>query len=384
MTTLETRERRYGFAFQLICMLILLAAQFLNREIQLQHGLGWDGVIYARMARQFRDIFFGPPFLEGHLLQRAVPSWLVGFLLHVFGLSPTPGNLVLGFRVLNSASALAAWGFFRGITRQMQLRPRAEAIAFSTCFLTYYFLADYPYHPLTIDCAAFALGLASFYFYLRSNLVGLLISTLVCGFTWRGGYLTGLLLLAFPRGTQVRLSPSHSLLIERILLLVTVILFGLFYRQWMLIERADAHGATKVDRNLLPLSALVGLGFALFVLRLAARSFHASSQKAGFSGLTMTGVASALGVYLLHAWIAAERSLNVGKTGWSYLREFFVNGLVVPGQFLASAFIFFGPIVVWTLVSTRSLFESARSVGLGLHLALCGTLLFRFPRRICG
>ena len=118
------------------------------------------------------------------------------------------------------------------------------------------------------DTFAFMLSSALLFFYLKNNITGLIISTLMLAFTWPMAYYQGLLLIAIPY-CILPLKPFQRwqkivFFVLSVLYILTLIILYVF------IKKTDSSivFVSKMDRNLLPLSIVGMLLFYFFLAKL--------------------------------------------------------------------------------------------------------------------
>jgi hypothetical protein len=183
-------------------------------------GLGFDGLFYGELAKNFPSAVFGHgqvvppgfgPYTGPHLtgvdsyyIYRIVPSGLVWAGLKVLTLSPSNGHVIGLFAGLNALMfGLATWCWCRSAAL-LDLGDREKLLGATALLINFSILRTGAYLPVLTDQVALAIGAISFYLWLRGSLFALAACTFIGCFTWPLHALIGglLLLLAPPR--QVR------------------------------------------------------------------------------------------------------------------------------------------------------------------------------------
>src|SRR5947209_2952133 len=83
----------------LLCLLglnLLLISSSLFERLPVNAGLGWDGVRYATITRNFAQ-YMASPALDGYYVQRILPCGVVFALMWLLGLAFSDSNIVFTF-----------------------------------------------------------------------------------------------------------------------------------------------------------------------------------------------------------------------------------------------------------------------------------------------
>jgi hypothetical protein len=116
------------------------------------------------------------------------------------------------------------------------------------------------------DTVAFSLSIMLLFAYIKDNVAGILLLTLILAFTWPMGYYQGILLIAFPYRHMSFTSFGKAARIT--LAILSVLLFLAAFVYVILINKADTDliFVPKIEQGLLPYSvmfvSLIYLGFA--------------------------------------------------------------------------------------------------------------------------
>lgn len=183
-------------------------------------GLGFDGLFYGELAKNFPSTVFGhgqvapPGFgpytgphisgVDSYYVYRIFPSALVWAGLKVTTLSPTDGHVIGLFAALNTAMyALATWCWCRSAAL-LGLGEREKILGATALLINFAVLRTGAYLPVLTDQVALGLGALSFYLWLRGSLGWLVLCVVLGCFTWPLTFLVGGLLLLFPAPADAR------------------------------------------------------------------------------------------------------------------------------------------------------------------------------------
>lgn len=162
-------------------------------------GIGWDGVLYAKIAQSF-GTHIHDRLLNYYHIQRIFPSLIVSVLAKIFGVSlETPKNIIHYFYVYNIIVTLIGIYIFYCISRFQEWKLPVFIIGFSGVFLNFATLKHIEYYPVLTDYTALVLALLQIYFYLHRSFIGLSIVTLIGAFTFPTLLFSGVLLLLFQK-----------------------------------------------------------------------------------------------------------------------------------------------------------------------------------------
>ena len=157
-------------------------------------GLSTDGLVFASFMPDFtKSVFF-----DIYYVHRILPSLLVSIFLKPLSVSPTAQNICTAFQILNVASIIITCYFIKQILLLFKVSLKNQLLAF-TLLLLNFGVIKYPFYlPVMTDKFSLMLSTVLLYFYLKKNISGLIIFTLLSAFASPMVYYQGLLLIAFP------------------------------------------------------------------------------------------------------------------------------------------------------------------------------------------
>lgn len=215
-------------------------------------GLSTDGLVFASFMPDFtKSVFF-----DIYYVHRILPSLLVSIFLKPLSVSPTAQNICTAFQILNVASIIITCYFIKQILLLFKVSLKNQLLAF-TLLLLNFGVIKYPFYlPVMTDKFSLMLSTVLLYFYLKKNISGLIIFTLLSAFASPMVYYQGLLLIAFP----ICILPFTPLLKwQRIFIYGIPALYILAISVFFVyIKNIDVtiDYVARIDRNLLPLSIL--------------------------------------------------------------------------------------------------------------------------------
>jgi hypothetical protein len=179
-------------------MLAIGIANLLWAErLTVQGGLGWDGEVYARWARDFYDAVVVER-IPGYYTGRILPAAIIHYSLRLANLPITAATIIAAFGIYNLVLLLAGVWMWGRIADTLRIDRRGKWVGFSLLFLSYAVLKTNFYQPVLTDTSAFVLGIAACYCYFAGRPAGLLAVMAAGAFTWPTMPLIAGLLYVFP------------------------------------------------------------------------------------------------------------------------------------------------------------------------------------------
>lgn len=216
-------------------------------------GLSTDGFVFASFVPDFTKSFF----FDTYYVHRILPSLLVSIFLKLLSLSPSEQHVYTAFQFLNVTGIFVACYFLKQTLILFKISLKNQVLAFVLFLFNFGVIKNSFYLPVMTDTFALMLSTALLYFYLRNNIIGIVISTLLLAFTWPMAYYQGLLLIAFP----ICILPFAPPLKWQKTLIYGASLFYILASciYFVFIQKIDitVDFVLRIDRNLLPLSLLV-------------------------------------------------------------------------------------------------------------------------------
>jgi len=350
------------------CALALfIFLNIVSEKIPLGNGLGYDGVNYAFLARNFDKILEGSLHLDSIYYNRFLPSLLCRFTLLSLGLPLSDHNIIVFFSVLNLfLLSFCAW-LWSSLTLAKGFSDLTRWFGFVALFFSHASLKYNIYYATLTDISALFLGTLMLWAYLRnSNLV--LIAALIAGTaTWPTLPILGVILLILPpRNFDAPPAPGKSVL------LVTWILGGSL---WFLLS----HGLAPIEESIYPL-----LGGGLACVLLAIALFHLFNAQSFFSLNTPPNVLRAPRLIIGGAALIGAPLCLWALTGYRVdlphlIQAFFFQvlrlGMKRPGEFFVAHVLYYGPWVLLLALTFPEAARAARRAGPGLVILTAVTLV---------
>lgn len=223
-------------------------------------GLTVDGTVYASFIPDFAASFY----FDTVSVHRILPSVIVNVFLKIFSVNTSLPNIFTGFQILNLISIVLSCYFLKRILILFKISFKNQMLAFALFLLNFGVIKVPFYLPVMTDSLALMLSTALLFFYLKSNITGLVITTLLCAFTWPTAYFQGLVLIAFPICILpfTPLEKWQKILLHGISIfyILAICIYFVFIEK---MEIPQGYLCAAIDRNLLPFSIL-GLMFLYF------------------------------------------------------------------------------------------------------------------------
>jgi hypothetical protein len=333
------------------------------------------------------------PQLDMYHIQRCLPPYLLINIFKIFHIDPTPRNIVLGFGFFNLALITSIPYIWSGVCRELKISVLGKWFGFVALIINYAAVKWSFYYTTNIgDTWSYFSGIALLYFWLRSNTIGLLITTIALAFTWPTCLHIGCVLIAFPRESQETVTPPRYRLN---LIMAGAITFGVLcflyngrYVQALWSGPAFRHAeataviysATEPLLRAIKLSYLIVAAIVFFSFYYAlnsARLFNLAWIKQFKQPRNLFRLALGLGVYLVVRWVQRAYSNKSDPVTVSlFMNWSFANGLTAPGLSLICQTFFYGPLVLLALCKWRTVANAFHENGRALTFCLIFFCLF--------
>lgn len=341
-----------------------------GEKIQVQGGLGWDGVHYCTLAKHFDEIGRTIP-IDAYRLQRVAPPAAVHFALRGLGLELSNANIIRAFGVLNVICiTVLAWCWCR-IVRSLEISTSGKWLGVAGLFLNYAVAKYAAYYPVLTDVSAMTIGAAMLCCYLESRQRTLLALAVLGAFTWPTLLIQGALLAMFPRQTQIRETPTAT----PWKLNVVIATLAAYYYVVLLISISHRVSG-PIWNGVVPIRSVLGLSIsiaAVYVFFVALRLLD-QGELFDVRGLFRT-VTGTNGIMVLSVVIAtkcaqaAMTNLPSSLNPQTYVLLIGTWSIAKPGVFLLAHTIYYGPLVILTLLNWKSVSRTIHQYGIGVTLA---------------
>jgi hypothetical protein len=190
----RTGDRTLLPAMILLISVIAVANFFFGEKVSAGAGLGWDGVVYARLVTRLPELIHNDD-LNTYYAQRVLPAAVIRAMLDAFALPRSTANIIRAFEVYNFALLLLACVLWKKIADHVGLGWKGWLTGFAALFLNFQGSKQTFFYPVLTDVTALVTGLALLLFHLSQRRTALLVTTIVGAFAWPTIGLTGALLL---------------------------------------------------------------------------------------------------------------------------------------------------------------------------------------------
>lgn len=381
----------------LVIVLLLGAITLLLGDmVPANDGLGWDGVMYAKLTR---DLFQMIPAgeLNSYYAQRLLPSLIVRGVLELRGLSPTNSNIINTFFVYNWVLLFGLCLLWKRVANHFSLSVTGRWLGFAALFLNFECAKQAFYYPVLTDVTALFVGMLMLVFYVERRPLALLITSLIGAFAWQVVGLSGAMLLFFMHTslsantiapvagaavvtaphTMRRLGKWWLIVLALSALVVAVVFtgFAVFGEEPTLLRTKVLQGVGRFATGAPSLLAVL-IGLAMLVNSRA----YITEVLAGIKRTNKLMILYAVAAVIVPALIVRAISnplvpnpSGMGLIAWLLLLP--PNGKILLS--LVTNFVFWGPMIIVLLVKWDAFCVEARRLGpgvvfvIGLSLVLC-------------
>ncbi|MFL5742341.1 MAG: hypothetical protein ACJ75B_19110 [Flavisolibacter sp.] len=357
-----------------ILLNILLIGSSLFEQLNVHDGLGWDGMTYAAMVKNYISLLTHKG-LDAYYIQRVLPSGLVFLMIKTLGLGFTNHNIILVFSIYNIVLVnLSLYLWFR-LMKQFDFSIQTQLVATVLLLGNFCILKFAMFYPVLTDISTFLLGMLLLQAYLNGRQALLLVLGLIGAFCHPLIQYFALLLFLFPRGKDkvpvATWKPMRFFPLALSAGYVCFILY-LFVRRPDLIDAHLWQGTDPVDRQLLFLSMICSAAYLFYISlsvvrnRVAERSFENRNWMR--IGLALVSVALV---------IVVRKFVSGPKPAFGF-KDFRLNlvlqSISDPFEFLVSHFIFFGLAVFFIILFFRKFEKQSSELGTGFMLFIYAVL----------
>jgi hypothetical protein len=350
----------------LLALLIYGAAQMRwGEKIPVNHGLGYDGLRYAYVARDFPRAVFQER-LNAYRLGRVVPSGLVYVSLKALGLPRDPDHIRTAFEVLNLALLLVTALAWAGIVRELGISGTGRWLSYCLLFINFANLRMPFYCGVLTDTTALALGTLAVYFHFRANSLGLLAVLCIGAFTWPSFFVLAGPLYVFSRrslGDDANKRGWLPLAAAGVAVMLSLIAF-----QMTRDPKIPVTGARMA-------TILVELVFIFVVVRDLLghpRLLDGSTFRVQTHWSRVVIIILLLGGI---RFVVSRLSKGSGYSLSAHIASIFLDSPTFPGVFLVAHAVYFGPVVLLAVAYWPALCRQAHRLGVGMVLFVAGHLL---------
>jgi hypothetical protein len=368
----------HDFWVVFLTALIALLGVCFAEKIPVNNGLGWDGLVYGKLAQEGLGQFTENP-LDAYTVRRVLPSIVVHAGLQLGRFSLSDANVIVGFGLLNIFCLTGIAWYWTKIAGLLGIGSRGKWIGFCALILNFAVVKHTSYYPVLTDVPAYAIGCGMLYCYLKRSEKGLFLLTALGAFVWPLLLLQGALLLAFPRSgvgfdeaPEERQPSHHQSRHSNYWIAALLTYYALLTINWS-IDHANLPIPGYIDpvRSVLPLSFIVVAVYLFFgLLRLV--DLHQMVAETRI--LVVRDWRRLLTIVALLATVQIVYSLMATIPGQSngllYLLRLAIKSVYRPGIFLVGHAVYFGPIVLMIMLLWSEIAETVKRVGFGLSVVV--------------
>ncbi len=374
-TLAQASARRPSANLQIVLLtvIVLLVSLLVCDLIPVADHLGWDGNRYGKWVKEL-TLDSLPGGFNSYEVNRFLPSLVVRWTLLALHLELSNENIVTTFRIGNLLMAVIMVILWCRSADLIGIRPTGKWLGFIGLVINHATLKAGFFYPVLTDSFAMALGTACLFFYLSRRGSALLVTTLIGSFVWPTILPFGFLMLAFPRPVE---TPSQNPAwpapwIAAAGAGATLVMIG-----WVVASGFRLR-STTVDLwlSFSYLSAAIVAIYLFFGVR------HLTNSQAIWRDLRPTSLMKRRWL-----WIALLLPIIVGLIKWSLVSaparingkriffEILYTSITEPGIFLLAHVLYFGPIIILTVLLWPRVASSLISNGTGLALCCILALL---------
>jgi hypothetical protein len=364
--------------WQLPALACLLATvTFLAGErIPFNNGLGWDGAIYAKWARDFHQEAFETG-IDAYRIQRILPAAITHYSLRAFGMTLSDKHIINCFAAINIISITLAAMFWVRIADRLSISTRGKWLGFTALFLNYAVLKNTSFNPVLTDMPAYAVSAGMVWAYLAQRQLALFVLTAIGAFVWPTLIYIGAILILFPRDPardkRPTPAPFHLNLIVSGLLTFYIGL-GIYY----VLERLSGpvFGFLEPIGPVIRLSLAIALAYVFFGSRLLLNNAALYDFRRWLSWSRLGTLVGLVGMVVAIKTFQAALTDRPGYIAFSvYLLTVGVGTVAKPGVFLVAHAAYFGPWLLLAGMLWKPICRLIHQQGVGLTLAILAGFL---------
>lgn len=333
-------------------------------QLSANAGLGWDGYKYYLMTVDGLQ----SSILDSYYILRIFPCLLIHVLFKLFHLSFTPEHVILAFKIMATVLLGGSAWLVKKIFEHYHLSGVAQLTGFVLVFLNYAVLNFTYYYPVMTDASTFFLSVALFYFFIKGELLNIMLVGLIGAFTWPIILPMAAALLMFPKVKNDFVPvPAIATIALGILCAVTALALG-WYFVLLKGEKADELYTLPISKGMIPVTFLyLGIVYFFIVKVICNRNFfdikYLYSQ---INGNRIFGLAALLVTFAL-----IRSSLNVTAPSqylsfYTQIKASIVYTFQRPLIGIVSHFNYFGAVMLLLIIFWRRIAAFITTFGLGV------------------
>ncbi len=382
-----TYSQTMGFHLlsQILIIVLVTIGNFVWKDlIPLNNGFGWDGYTnYKPLLLNCQSLLLNHQ-LDGYSIQRIFPFCTGHYLIHLFQSGFSDKAVLFGFQIYQFIILLLIQFFWYKIADFLKLSKTAFWLGFLGLIVNFATLKFDFYYPILSDRSALLLGLVSLFFYLRQNVPGLLISSIIGTITWPTLILINCILFLFPYKQNVLPSGKDN---NRIINLIILFICG-YVLLWMgnicmyvVNTPKDTLGFWHyILVQYLPFSVVGCILYLYYSLR-GISSGLVLNIKSLIKHFRTLPLSNYIGMGLLIVWyivlkkLIANADLPMRLSGSTFLSNIALTAIMKPLLFMVQHIIYFGPLLVLIVLFFKDYCKKVQSLGFGFVLIIGAGLI---------
>ena len=193
----ELLKGKYLWSICFLYFVLIFAYSYFSESIPVSDGLGWDGVFYGELATDFFTKLNSGE-ITNQKIRRILPSFIIYVSLFLSDRDHNIQNVIIFFKIFNAISLSIALFYWINICKALNFCKYKILISTTLAFINFMFIKFVSYYPVLTDYFSYALTIAGIYYWLRGDIVKIILITIMACFTWPALFYQMLILLCFP------------------------------------------------------------------------------------------------------------------------------------------------------------------------------------------
>lgn len=360
---IHMRRITQSYYFYPIIVFAICVWRIFMPQLPANEGLGWDGYRYYAITLDGLH----SNVLESYLVLRIFPCIFIQSILKILSIPIDPPHVILGFKIMNAILIGLAAVMVKGIFSYYKLSPFSQFVGFILVFMNYGLLNFTFYYPVMTDTPTYCLSIALFYFFVRGELLNILLVGLIGAFTWPVLFAMALALILFPN-KKIEFVPISKWL----QLALCCLSFGYAMAiGWLLIyknsEVIDMAFALPIGREMLPVTFLgIGALFFFMPFLLGNKTFFSFQY---YKSL-INGNRIFAAVLMLLTFLIVRGSMHVNATEYmsvyNIIKIHMIFAFARPFTTVVNHFNYYGSAILLIIIFWRRFAAFVSTFGLGV------------------
>lgn len=357
-------------ALVVTALAVIVPLFLLSEKLDIRGGLGWDGGIYGSIAADFPTQLVTNQ-LNDYYIQRILPSAIVSFGLQLTGIPRSVDHIIQAFIVLNAALLALVAYFWGGIARELFISVPGRWVGLLALFGSYAVLKFSAFYPVLTDVPGFAMGFALLYFYQRGSAVGLIVTILAGVFTWPTVIYVGAPLLVFG-GSRLSIArpdakPHAVSFMISLGIAVALLASYSYFADWPTL-RAALQPVLNLSISVAVIALFFGFVYLTNVqLRITLQdAITTLRRRNGLVRLAALAVIVFILTVAQRLWSGGPPTLDTA----TFATRMLTQSIMYPAVSYVADAVYFGPIVLLTILLWPRVCQSLHTYGVGMLLSV--------------